>query len=100
MITVHDIAYHRNGVGGEGFYVVLFGDPEENPDGRMVAIHFPNDDKRLLTAVLDVDQLSAGNIAFAEGNSWRGDHYHADIQAAIQVYEQVQEQEWKARAGR
>jgi hypothetical protein len=70
-------AYHRNGVAGNGFYVVLFRDDD---GATKVAIQFPEQDAEgeslpsMNTAVLQVDLLAAGNVAFGE-NSWRGDHY-------------------------
>lgn len=33
-------AYHRNGVGGAGFYVALFTDKENNPDRTFIATMF------------------------------------------------------------
>lgn len=71
--TITAAAYHRNGVGGVGFYVALFNDPE---GGKMLGIHFPTDDGTIFTAVLNVDETAKGNIAFAGGNSWRGDKWH------------------------
>ncbi len=69
--------YHRNGVAGEGFYVVLFRDDDGS---TKVAVQFCENDSdgnpqvNMRTAVLQVDKLAAGDIAFAS-NSWRGDHY-------------------------
>lgn len=76
------VDYHRNGVGGEGFYVALF---ENSIDGEakvrpFVGVIFDSPGQ---CAVFDVDELKAGNIQFAHGNSWRGDHYEADLRAAI-----------------
>jgi hypothetical protein len=34
-------------------------------------------------AVLDIAMLAAGNITFARGNSWRGDHFEGELRAAI-----------------
>jgi hypothetical protein len=96
-ITIHQVAAHRNGISGERFYIVLFGDPESNPDGRMMAIHFPDTDG-IYTAVLDIDQLSAGNIAFGNGNSWRGDQYHPEIIAAVQAYDAQEEANFRPMA--
>lgn len=64
---------HRNGISGEGFYVVLFDWTDEDGTRRhMQAVVF---DERGYCAVFDVDELAKGNIAFAQGNSWRGDHF-------------------------
>lgn len=61
--------YHRNGVGGEPFYAILFEDAEE--PGTMIASLFkePN-----YCAVYNVEKLSDGTVEFSR-NSWRGDRY-------------------------
>jgi len=72
------IAHHRNGICGAPFDVVLFDDqgPERS---RKVAILFEEPHFR---AVLGVDKLAEGDIAFGS-NSWRGDHYEHDLRKAI-----------------
>lgn len=97
-ITNVEIAYHRNGVAGEGFYVVTF--DWLNPEGtrRMVATVFPPDPitsgpfegepdwlategfHNPRVAVLDMDMLP--NIKFTE-NSWRGDTFADALYHAI-----------------
>lgn len=63
------LAYHRNGISGEPFHVVIF-----KRDGRpMVGVQFLQ--SQMCTAVFDIEKLSEGNIGFAAGNSWRGDAY-------------------------
>jgi hypothetical protein len=89
---VHDVAYHRNGVCGEGFYIVYF----TNEQGlRMIGVCFPNDKGDFAvpekfynprTAVFDVDLLADGNIKFGE-NSWRGDRYDDELRTAILKWE-------------
>ena len=88
--TVHvdEIAHHRNGIAGEPFYVVKFQD-SAMPERKMVGVVFK---KKYETAVFDRRELGKGNIAFAEGNSWRGDHYDEPLRAAIQ--EQEGEEGW------
>lgn len=85
-LTIHEIAYHRNGVGGVGFHVVKFTCPEA---GEMVAILFELADPDHSEvqwnghcAVLNRDLLADGIIAFGE-NSWRGDQYEAELREAI-----------------
>lgn len=86
-MNITALDYHRNGCGGHGFYVALFTDKEV---GQGVATVFCEDDgegytdrKATLEAcrisVFSVPELAAGNIAFARGNSWRGDHYIGPI---------------------
>lgn len=70
--------YHRNGVGGAGFYVGLI----QEGDSRKLVVAF--DDQSECVAVLDIDLAAAGNIYMhpvaevpgSGGNAWRGaDHY-------------------------
>lgn len=75
------VSYHRNGIGGNGFHVVLFSDHDQ---GLMVANVF---DERGSVAVLNVQMLVDGNIEFAKGNSWRGDHYEPWLREQIHRYE-------------
>lgn len=83
-IKIVEIARHRNGVCGAPFWAVLFDDAEH---GRMVATVFDtgNDTAKDngYCAVYSVAELAAGNIAFAMGNSWRGDHYEHLLRRAI-----------------
>jgi hypothetical protein len=81
-VNIEAIAYHRNGICGEGFHVVTFryaeeGEGESRP---MVAVLFPQPGQ---CAVLDREQTRQGNIAFAMGNSWRGDNFEPLLRAAI-----------------
>ena len=58
--------------------MVLFED--HGPEGgRKVAILF---EEPHFCAVLGVDKLAGGDIAFGS-NSWRGDHYEHDLRKAI-----------------
>ena len=58
---------HRNGICGNPFDVYLF----EDEDGSIkLAIDFGE----MSFAVLQIDRLSKGDIAFGS-NSWRGDYY-------------------------
>lgn len=81
-LKLETLAYHRNGIFGEGFYVLTF-----TEDGRnMVATVFYNPDgpKPLnpRVAVFDRDLLAKGEIGFGV-NSWRGDEYAAWCHAEI-----------------
>lgn len=80
-VDVQEVAYHRNGVGGEGFHVVRFTAREDDQVHHMVGIVFDGVGQ---CAVLDVHQTAAGNIAFGQGNSWRGDVYEAALRRAIE----------------
>lgn len=82
-ITSAKVAYHRNGVCGEGFFVVTFRWQDGRQWRNMVAtvFHYFDEpgDNTCRVAVLDIDETAAGNIAMAEGNSWRGDHFADDL---------------------
>jgi hypothetical protein len=92
-----NIAHHRNGAGGEPFYVILFRDLDvEMPPGTektpwgwspplMVAIAC---DTVGHVAVLNTKQTLMGNIDFAKGNSWRGDTYEHSLRLIIAGYEE------------
>jgi len=80
QIRVTGIAYHRNGICGAPFHVVLFDDiGDENT--QKIAILF---DEPHHCAVLDVTKLARGNIAFGV-NSYRGDMSESALRKAIQA---------------
>lgn len=96
LLGIQAIAHHRNGIAGAPFYVVLFTDPEEGSK-PMVGIVF---EPEYHVAVLELTQALAGNVAFAEGNSWRGDVYEPRLRQAIRHWEadrQRQQEEELAR---
>lgn len=84
--TLEEIQYHRNGVGGNGFYVMTFQwDRGEDCAPRilpMIATIFPEHDSSgdLANtfwgniAVFRRDLIGQGNIEFGV-NSWRGDRF-------------------------
>ena len=74
------VDYHRNGVCGEGFHVATFDMKRGNERHKMVGILFGDAGQ---CAILDIDMLSANNIEFGEGNSWRGDHFEDELRDAI-----------------
>ncbi len=77
-LTIQDVSFHRNGIGGMGFYVVLFRDNEEKED--MIAALF---DETGYCAVFAIDELVKKNIKFAHGNSWRGDVYAGELRPLV-----------------
>jgi hypothetical protein len=96
-IKIEEIAYHRNGVSGAGFYVVKFIDPDvtkpktrlidqmnqiEGAQGKMLAVVF---DEPYHVAIFDRGLLAQDVIAFG-ANSWRGDFYEADLRKACEGY--------------
>jgi len=79
-LTIIDLAHHRNGICGAPFDVILFEDA--GPEGsRKLAILF---EQEAHCAVLDVDRLAQGDIAFGS-NSWRGDHFEQPLRKAIRI---------------
>lgn len=74
---VHQVAYHRNGVAGNGFHAVLF---TATTRERMIATVF---DERGNIAVLRVPDLAQNDGVTFGVNSWRGDDYEPELRAAI-----------------
>lgn len=91
-MDIKTIAYHRNGVGGESFFVATF-----TEDGRnLVAVLFPEWDDTTTTytwstshnprcAVLDADLVGQGEVRFGY-NSFRGDFYADRLLAAANTW--------------
>ena len=78
-MEIKKIDYHRNGICGAGFHIVIFDDKKEKLK-NMVAFVFEGQGN---IAVINIDELSKHNIEFAQGNSWRGDHFESEIREAI-----------------
>ena len=78
-LQIITIEYHRNGICGAPFHVVLFHEAES----RKVGILF---DRAYHCAVLDVIRLHEGEITFGS-NSWRGDQYEPDLRKAVAEFE-------------
>lgn len=87
-----DLAYHRNGVCGLGFYVGIVEEIEDGEKRQMLVVRFPKQaDKEtggIVCAAFDIAKLAEQNIAFGD-NSWRGDHYHITMDKAIKEREAV-----------
>ena len=86
-VKIRTIAYHRNGVCGNGFHVVLFDYKQGRHWLRMCATVF---EELGSIAVLDLNLTNKGNVAFANGNSWRGDHYEPVIRKAIAEWNEAE----------
>lgn len=103
-IEVTEVSRHRNGICGEPFYVCLFADPDQPGMDHMVAVVFGDEDDEgwfvgrsmPQVAVLSIGELAEGNIAFARGNSWRGDRYADALYDAIREHEEG----WRERLER
>lgn len=97
--TVEAADYHRNGIGGQGFYVAIVNDPDEDGDmGRMLVIDFTGaqdegHQEYGYTAVLNLDKAFDGNIYMFPSkdkpgtgdNAWRGDRLGDKYRAAIKA---------------
>lgn len=84
-VRIKTASYHRNGVGGLGFHAILFdGSDRGEKYTNMIASLF---DENGACAVYSVDELAKGNIAFAHGNSWRGDQFEAALRPALEEYQ-------------
>lgn len=99
-IKIEEIAYHRNGVSGAGFFVVKFIDTDvpkpksrlidkmnqiEGAEGHMIGIVF---DAPYHVAVFDRGLLAQDVIAFGR-NSFRGGHYEAALRKATESYSRI-----------
>jgi len=78
-IKVISVSYHRNGIGGMGFYAVIFNESEM---GQMIASLF---DAPGYCAVYNIEKLSKGDVEFGS-NSWRGDVYASVLRPAVEKF--------------
>jgi len=69
--------WHRNGVGGEPFTVAIIRDDDGS---KKLVVMFGAKDH---TAVLDLELLAESVIEFGK-NSYRGDHYEAQLRAILE----------------
>lgn len=82
-LKINEVAYHRNGVCGAPFWAVRF---RWRPDGEsqeenFIAVLF---DEPGRCAVLGLDRMDTMGVAFAGGNSWRGDRFEGELRRAIE----------------
>lgn len=99
-IQIEEIAYHRNGISGAGFFVVKFIDTDvpkpktrlidkmnqiEGAEGRMIGIVF---DEPYHVAVFDRGLLAQDVIAFGR-NSFRGDYYEDALRKAVESFSRI-----------
>jgi hypothetical protein len=72
-MKIQQVEFHRNGISGAPFHVVLFSD-----DGKdFIGVVF---DEPCHVAVLARDDVATGNVGF--GGKWRGDHFEGDLRFA------------------
>jgi hypothetical protein len=82
-IKIVSVAFHRNGIFGNGFYTILF---DEKDEGRMVASLFSGSSG--YCAVYNVNKLVKGDIK-AGSNSYRGDVYESVLRPMLEKLLQV-----------
>ena len=81
---INKVAFHRNGIAGEGFYVVSFKVDNIN----LIGIVF---DGKGQVAVLEQEPLGKGVIGGASeiasnNNAWRGDTFEKELREAVEKY--------------
>lgn len=83
-VVIERVAYHRNGIAGNGFHVILF----QQLDGtKMVGTIFEEAGN---IAVFDRDLVGQHKIDFCE-NSWRGDEFEQALREAVAEYRRATE---------
>ena len=91
IIEIEEVAYHRNGICGEGFHLVKFTDSVEGPMlGVLFAPDYDEDGYNPKSngrcAIMQRDKLKDDVIAFM-ANSWRGDHWEDVLRQAIKDHD-------------
>lgn len=82
-IEIREVAYHRNGVSGLPFWVVLFNDTDEGMFNQLATIDEDGKDCR----VINMGIAMFGRIGQDVGmNTWRGDYYLQKIKEAMQEH--------------
>ncbi len=85
-IDVTEIAYHRNGISGEGFHAVRFVHRVDGPRSKpqeFLATVFP---AKGHVSVISLDLISSAGVAFGL-NSWRGDTFERSLRRAIKKHD-------------
>lgn len=84
-LKIIESSFHRNGIGGNGFYAIRFQWKPEDSDSaeNFLATLF---DEAGSCAVIGLDRIPSMGIAFAQGNSWRGDHFESELRQHIKEH--------------
>jgi hypothetical protein len=80
-LVIERVTHHRNGVSGNGFYVLLFREGKT----LMMGVVF---EEAGSVAVFDRSLFPAIDFTV---NSWRGDYYEDDLRSAIADYKRATE---------
>jgi hypothetical protein len=88
MVLNPKVDYHRNGVSGNGFYVVLFDTiiGTVNDIRHMVATVFKEKGN---VSILDRDKLAEGVFEFGI-NSWDGGWFEPELRKAIAAFVEIE----------
>ena len=83
-IYVEEIAFHRNGVSGNGFVLIKFKFKEEGIKKpiTMLGTLFEEDGN---CAVIQIDNIERQGIKFLD-NSWRGDYFESTLRKKIEEH--------------
>ena len=81
-MKLKSVAYHRNGVAGEGFHAIAFTDKIDGVKRDMIASVFS---QHGCVSVMDAVMAAAGNVERGI-NSWRGDDYEPQLRQWIEQY--------------
>ncbi len=82
-IEIQECSYHRNGISGLGFHAIRFRfkpDDSDHPE-NFVATLF---EEQGACAILSLDRIDNRGVAFARGNSWRGDHFEEPLRKYVE----------------
>ncbi len=78
-VEIERVAYHRNGIAGNGFHVILFRQLDNTP---MMGVLFEEAGN---IAVFNRELAGQGNVDFY-ANSWRGDEFEQALRTAVAEY--------------
>lgn len=84
QIVIERVAYHRNGICGNGFHAITFRQLDNTP---MMGVVFEEPGN---IAVFNRELAGAGNLDFYT-NSWRGDEFEQALRQAVADYHTAQE---------
>ena len=90
-IRVDEVAFHRNGISGEGFHAVLFREREGRHWRKFLATVFKEPGA---VSVICVDLLPEHGVSSAN-NAWCGDHYEPHLRRAVADYTRAQEERYQ-----
>jgi hypothetical protein len=85
-ISILNIDYHRNGIGGAPFHAIVFRDRSDSDDAKIGVVF----EQPWHTAVLDIAKLVDSDVEFGS-NSYRGDQYEPLLRKAIAQFQREEQ---------